>query len=498
MERGAACGRDENVVDVITCGLEHSLRAVSSARRRAEKCPTPCPEHASRYGLISRACSRDVPQIGPQASLLSEHLFFPTYDKMVMYYPESWTPNGVTIFGVSMTLLSSFLLLASMPIQSIFTFAQAKVWSLSADAQTDNRLTGTWTMKPHGTAMTPLYPMPAQHALHSLWITPSALLILCGVLNMVYCCADNTDGRLARRLRKTSFLGEYLDHGLDCVTSLMSTFLALSVVGVSMPHVCVASLVVAVTTVLSHTLNYEHHIFIWGSRLCSVDEAMVLFGIAMWVPVIIPSIGTSSIADLLLGGPVSWPWCDRMLNTLTVPDAAYVILCVANVHTMALIVRHDVYMCLRMQVLGMLVNMVVLVVGLTIHSNHILRTLAGRNRNKAAALMANEMALGEASSYVAEYMYGPFSYAALWVILFACTSSVIVHIPVAAKCARLSRVSLYPMIGLAMIWVTFIYWPTMAVVAAVGLHVVQIMYNLQLIHHNRSREHELQNNNKKD
>uniref|UniRef100_A0A0A9WKX0 Putative CDP-alcohol phosphatidyltransferase class-I family protein 4 n=1 Tax=Lygus hesperus TaxID=30085 RepID=A0A0A9WKX0_LYGHE len=85
--------------------------------------------------------------------------------------------------------------------------------------------------------------------------TPASLFLFCGLCNLVYCIADNTDGRLARRDCKTSAIGEYLDHGLDCVTSLLSTCVACLVFSVSTANMAVAVVMVGIVTVLSHTLH---------------------------------------------------------------------------------------------------------------------------------------------------------------------------------------------------------------------------------------------------
>ncbi|ESS68872.1 putative ethanolamine phosphotransferase [Trypanosoma cruzi] len=219
--------------------------------------------------FLSVSPTDDRPLVPPQLSYLTEHVLTPFYDLVVLYYPASWTPNKVTLFGIFMTLLSSLLLLTGMPPTTLFEPPYATIRPASFLGE-DSKWQDFF-------GPTPLHPTTLRPLWSSIFPSGNWLLFTCGILNSIYCIADNTDGRLARRLKKSSCIGEYLDHGLDCVTSLLSTCVALSVFGISFSNISLAVVTVAIATVFSHTLNYEKHIFIWGNRFVSVDEAMIFF-----------------------------------------------------------------------------------------------------------------------------------------------------------------------------------------------------------------------------
>lgn len=71
--------------------------------------------------LHSKAAPPTAPNVSPQPSLLAEYVLFPFYDFVVKFYPRSWTPNTVTLFGVFMTLLSSLLVFSALPAGLVFT-----------------------------------------------------------------------------------------------------------------------------------------------------------------------------------------------------------------------------------------------------------------------------------------------------------------------------------------------------------------------------------------
>ncbi|KAH8611516.1 putative CDP alcohol phosphatidyltransferase [Trypanosoma vivax] len=374
---------------------------------------------------------------------LYEYALCPIYDRISSLYPTSWSPNAVTLMGIFATTLSSLLLLTAMPPDTVFeppypTFIPASLTS---------------QIKQHGassTAPSPLYITELQPYLSSIF-TAESLLFVCGLLNLIYCVADNTDGRLARRLQKVSSTGEYLDHGLDCVTSLMSTCVSMSVLGFSFSNIAVTVSLVALGTVMSHTLHYEENIFIWGSRYFSVDEAMVFFFLASWVALLFPNIGTATIPSYIL-----YTVLPENVATLLLPlrciDAALMCCWVAQLQVIVSILVKSWRVLFRLSSLALLLNIVFFMFSISYHST-------------------NKYGISGCS-------FGPLSYVSLWIITMSFSSSIIVHIPVFAHCEKLSEANPLPLAGTLLICLVFICCPTGGMLLAVAWHVGQIYSNL--------------------
>lgn len=399
--------------------------------------------------LFSPAAPPGTPSVSAEPSFLAEHIYFPFYDYLVRFVPSSWTPNKVTISGIFLTLSASLMLLSSMPAGS--QFVPGKVVVLPASLAVDDpSLPRVPPLDP--SQMTPVFG----------FLSPAALLTICGVLNLLYCVADNTDGRLARRDKKTSVIGEYLDHGLDCVTSLLSASCAFALLA-SLTNMTISACLIAFVTVLSHTLHYEANIFIWGNRIASVDEAMIFFGVCMWIPLAIPTAGTAVVPEAYLtavfGAGSSWVATLRPLRYI---ELVYIFYSVAQAHTIVSVAARRLRMLLRVHVIFSVVNSVVLLALMSEHSAYLAR-------------------LPASVTSVPGYTLGPFSYPAVWIITCACTSSTIIHIPILAKCAHLPHTEPLPLAGVMLVWFLFISCPVAGAVASIVIHVAQLLLNVQLI-----------------
>jgi phosphatidylglycerophosphate synthase len=227
----------------------------------------------------------------PKPGWLFRNVLGPMYDKLVNYLPTSWTPNGMTVFGIGCTSIASLLYFSQVPatrdlrtphfgflVSLSSLFPSASAWSSAA---TSVKGVDAGLFFPH---------------------MNSALLVGVGILNFVYCFADNLDGRQARRLKKSSPIGEYLDHGLDCVTSLLSTVVLVGCGGLSLQCAAMAMAMVAYQTTLSHVCNLRRNVFIYGTEFGSVDEAMTAFGLVPIMAGLWPAFQDATLAVIGL------PW----------------------------------------------------------------------------------------------------------------------------------------------------------------------------------------------
>ncbi|KAK7196794.1 ethanolamine phosphotransferase [Novymonas esmeraldas] len=407
--------------------------------------------------LISPAAPPGTPSVSAEPSILAEYLFFPFYDYIVRFYPQSWVPNKVTLVGIAFTLVSSALLLTSLPAGSQFKPGRMELLPASlvvAEAEMPREP----LLAP--TQMTPVFS----------WVSPSALLIVCGALNLLYCIADNTDGRLARRDKKTSVIGEYLDHGLDCVTSLLSACCAFALLA-SLCNMAIAVCLIAFVTALSHTLHFETNVFIWGNRIATVDEAMIFFGVCMWWPLVCPTVSTARVPgwvfDTIFGLGSSW---SAYLAPLRMIELVYAFYGVAQVHTIFSVASRRWSMLCRIHVIFSVLNSVVLLTLMGVHSEHV-----------AAAAPATS---------VPWYTLGPLTYPAVWIITVACTSSTIIHIPIMARCSRRPVTDPLPLAGVMLVWIVFVSAPVAGAAIAVALHLVQLLSNVRSIQQHASKKAE--------
>lgn len=399
--------------------------------------------------LYSAIAPPGTPSVSAEPSILAEHLYFPFYDYLLRFVPSSWMPNKVTITGIFLTLSASLLLLSSMPAGSQFQPGRVVVLPASLAVE-DPSLPRVPPLDP--TQMSPVF----------AFFTPASLLSLCGVLNLLYCVADNTDGRLARRDKKTSVIGEYLDHGLDCVTSLLSACCAFALLA-SLTNMTISVCLIAFVTVLSHTLHYEANIFIWGNRIASVDEAMIFFGVCMWIPLVFPTAGTAVVPEeyLVAVFGAGSSWVDR-LRPLRYIELVYIFYSLAQAQTIVSVAARRLRMLLRLHVIFSVLNSLILL------------TLMGEHSKYLESLPA-------ATTSVPGYTLGPFTYPAVWIITCACTSSTIIHIPILARCAHLPHTEPLPLAGVMLVWFLFLSCPVAGAIAAIVIHVIQLLLNVQLI-----------------
>ncbi|CBH16506.1 ethanolamine phosphotransferase (EPT) [Trypanosoma equiperdum] len=396
--------------------------------------------------LTSTRCEDLSSPVVPQLSYLFEYVLSPVYKYAASLYPTTWTPNKVTLTGIFATVVSSLLLLTAMPLNTFFeppfaTFVPGSYFLIKSPK---------WMDAP---GPSPLYPSMLQPYFNSVF-TPTSMLLLCGFLNLIYCVADNTDGCLARRLKKTSNIGEYLDHGLDCVTSLMSTCVSMSVLGFSFSNVAVTTALVALPTILSHTLHYEKNIFIWGNRFVSVDEAMLFFFLTSWISLMFPNVGKATFSPALLNAVLPESWA-RQLIPLRCIDAGLVVCWISQCFVLVNIGAKSKSMFLRLPTIMLVLNLALLLAIIPCHAVHI-----------------------EKGGY-GTYTLGPFSYVALWIITMACTCSSIVHIPIYAHCAKLPQTDPLPLAGVILVCLIFVSCPPTAAVLAVVCHVGQIWWNVR-------------------
>ncbi|KPA78562.1 putative ethanolamine phosphotransferase [Leptomonas pyrrhocoris] len=404
--------------------------------------------------LYSPIAPPGTPSVSAEPSILAEHLYFPFYDYIVKFFPKWWIPNKVTIAGILSTVAASLLMLSSMPPGSKFQPGRAVVLPASLVVE-----------DPSVPCVPPLDPTQMQPVFS--FLTPASLLTLCGLLNLLYCVADNTDGRLARRDRKTSVIGEYLDHGLDCVTSLLSTSCAFALLS-SLTNMTTSVCLIAFVTVLSHTLHYEANIFIWGNRIATVDEAMIFFGVGMWIPLVFPSVGTAVVPveylTAIFGAGSHWV---AYLRPLRLIDLVYIFYSLAQAQTIASVAARRLRMLCRIHVIFSVLNSVVFLALMGEHTTFL-------------------ESLPETQTSVFGYTLGPFTYPAVWAIAYACTASTIIHIPIMAKCARLPQPDPLPLVGVMLVWCLFVSYPVAGVIAAAVVHVGQLLINVQLIEYNAS------------
>jgi phosphatidylglycerophosphate synthase len=395
----------------------------------------------------------------PKPTYFTRYVAFPFYDFIVTFYPHCWTPNGITLFGIFCTTVASILLFQSMPVNTNFTIipegtsrlAHLLTPLLNPSSVAGRGTTVTYPLSPQ--SMRPLWFLPD-------WWTTEVTLVIAGILNLVYCIADNTDGRQARRTKRSTFIGEYLDHGLDCVTSLMSAMLLATALGASVPLACVGVLAVSCATSLCHTVNHETGIMIWGNDYLSVDEAMIAFGVGLWVPVLYPGVYTVQVPEFLL--------CGVLPAGLKIVDVAYVLYILAQFQVCYTLYSVKRSILSRPATLFIALNALFFVFMMP-HPYY-----------TSGALTSAKAYSGVCGSIVA-WIESNFSYPAILSITVAATSSMICHMPIVAKCAGLSVAGTAPLGGVVLVWLLFAVNPVWGVAAAVSLHIFQVLYNIQLV-----------------
>eukprot|EP01059_Diplonema_ambulator_P034873 TRINITY_DN8029_c0_g1_i1.p1 TRINITY_DN8029_c0_g1~~TRINITY_DN8029_c0_g1_i1.p1 ORF type:complete len:331 (+),score=59.58 TRINITY_DN8029_c0_g1_i1:50-1042(+) len=179
-------------------------------------------------------------------SLLFRHVLEPAYRRMVDYLPRWLTPNMMTVVGITLTgTASGMMLLAS----------------------------------------------------HEGRDLGKGALYLAGGLNLVYMTLDNLDGKQARRLKLSSAIGEYLDHGGDCWTSLLSIWCMFDLAKV--PYKDHTLCLLSVTTSLVHLYHLVTGKSTLGGDYFSADEGMLTFCIVPFLSAAFPSLWSTAVTDTL-------------------------------------------------------------------------------------------------------------------------------------------------------------------------------------------------------
>lgn len=397
----------------------------------------------------------------PKPTYFTRYVAFPFYDFIVQYYPHCWTPNGITLFGICATTLASLLLLLSMPPTVDFSpipegasRASYLLKPLTKPAAVDERgTTVAYPLSPQSMRQVPFLPT---------WWTPELTLVVAGVLNLLYCIADNTDGRQARRTKRSTFIGEYLDHGLDCVTSLMSAMLLATALGASVPLACVGVLAVSCATSLCHTVNHETGVMIWGNDFLSVDEAMIAFGVGLWIPVICPAIYTVQVPSCLLLGvlPVG----------LKVIDVAYVAYILAQLQ-----VCHALY-TVKQSILSRPATLFIAANALFFLS------MIPHPFYRSGLLSSSSSHYSGPCLFLIKMIEENLSYPAIWAITVASACSMICHIPIVAKCAGMDICNTAPLGAVVLVWLLFASNPVWGMISAVVLHLGQVLLNIRMVH----------------
>lgn len=466
----------------------------------------------------------------PQPTYLCRYIVFPIYDVLVTFYPRSWTPNAITLVGIFSTLLASLLLFVSMPQSASFTTLPSAAAATTSPVSNNNATSpssilptlnslrvSAWCkaerffypfVAPYaapGPLTTPASPLSAAsiaanlHANQSIlaqflsWLTcgnllptPFVLFGLVGALNLIYCIADNTDGRQARRTKQSSFIGEYLDHGLDCVTSLMSSFLLLVALGVAPSLAALGVVVIGFATNLSHIVNHEHNVMIWGNDWMSVDEAMLAFGLGYWllnaVPCLVDALvpiaalqqAVSVVSLSLPACVVAWLALSKLIHVAFVPFL------IGQFGVMYDIAKMDWDILRRPTTVASLGNGFVFLFFVSMQYTPSSQPLRYLGVPQWVHVLV---------SPITEILYkAGFSYLALWSVTFACCTSLICHIPIVAKCMGQVRTYNSPMWFLPVIYVVFGLCPPVGAVLAVATHTAQILLNIRLVQEAKSRK----------
>lgn len=238
------------------------------------------------------ATTHEEKYVPPQYSILFEYVFNPFYVFVATFYPSWWSPNGITLFGITCTVLASVIFFtdAINPVTNDPATGLPRT-AAGFDVLYELRPTSLRSYEAaHGrkfnsTSTSDLISVPAAFVSDREYDAGSFVdvnsgnswaFIICGLLNWIYIIADNTDGKQARRYKMSSLIGEYLDHGLDSVTALLSCFMIGAAAGERIALGFLLQVGCSIMMVCSHFHHLDTNVFIWGDRLFSVDEAMVL------------------------------------------------------------------------------------------------------------------------------------------------------------------------------------------------------------------------------
>ena len=119
------------------------------------------------------------------------------------------------------------------------------------------------------------------------------VLLVDALLSLLYVIVDSLDGKQARRLKRSSPLGQLLDHGCDSLNAFCFLFSVIKATGIEDP--AVASLLFAVigcVFVSFQLIEYFQNVLFFGTPLVSVTECELgcvllsllasLFGPSLW------------------------------------------------------------------------------------------------------------------------------------------------------------------------------------------------------------------------
>ena len=422
----------------------------------------------------------------PAPSLLFEYVLNPFYSWIVEFYPRWWTPNGITIFGICCTLWGSMMIVA----ETFWTSTDATDGTPRSGFFDPNLQFGVfplnrsvWLEHERATKST-----SGQHFSEFLSeATPRWILVIAGVLHLVYCVADNTDGKQARRLGKGSAIGEYLDHGLDCVTAMLSTYGLITVGGASVNCASFGQYLVVLAQILAHLLNYKRGVLIWGNRFLSVDEAMISFGLFPLMVALWPGYRRCALPSVII------PLLGIDLGNYRLADALWISYLIGQVSMMIDVLKQSRALALRGVVFAT-AGLCVFMAGVAGPIFHAGGTAAGVDSQlKSVHSLWYGLVPGLAKpshsgiSGLLMYIIGVFyhitaSYPALWATTFAFCSSTLIHVPIIAKCRHLSEMQQRrPIQAVGIALGLFALSPPLGCLAAIGFHVVQIAVNIRAI-----------------
>jgi phosphatidylglycerophosphate synthase len=410
------------------------------ASRKVNSSP-PAPEDRQQVAPVAQKgnnTKKPLEYKHPELSFLAEHAIYPFYDFLAQFLPLWVKPNHITLFGIACTVLSSILCFSCFAAE---TSRFERPFSLNPfpDAPAQVNFDG-----PHGVLAAVIRSIFGEAAASAGSV--NFLLVAAGVLNLIYTIADNMDGRQARQTKQTSFIGEYLDHGLDCVTALMTTYLLALWLGTTHIGALWSAVAVATVTCASHLLHFTDNIFIWGNRFVSIDEAMVIFGAA----------------------PILRGLTGRPILDFTISVGSYTL------------EGHDI----------------VLVGFLSTQVTSLISILSKSVRNLwspifISILLCNSAFLFFAATHEQETGRNwadaiAFPYPVLWAIAYAFCGSIICHIPLASQCARDSTADYWPLSIVFFAALSFAAAPVAGMIVAVSGHVLQILVNVTYIQQQRA------------
>jgi phosphatidylglycerophosphate synthase len=164
----------------------------------------------------------------PTGSILYQNVLSPYfYANVVELYPRWLHPNTITCMGFSSTFSMMMLVLNHSP-------------SLKSEA-------------------------------------PPWVYGVCSILSFLYMVFDNTDGKQARRIGASSYVGEALDHGVDMACTTLNSVVLMDAAGMGR-SIDVSVLLIFGITLAMYANNWFHSVtgkMSFGGRYISVDEAML-------------------------------------------------------------------------------------------------------------------------------------------------------------------------------------------------------------------------------